>query len=1169
MALTATFVANFDSFYSAVTRAQVQLRSFEDDAGKVSKAVNRIADSFSGRKIVQEAHIMAAAMVHAGGMTKLTDAELRRLAGTVGEASEKMRKMGMEVPPGFKKITDAAHALDVELKKNELTFRQVATAAAAVAGIIAGVSLAVGKLGERGADVNNVSQSFKVLTTSIGESSDAMLGKLRKATQGNISDTDLMKVANLGLSQGLKLTATQFGLVGDVAAVLSERTGGDLKTAFETLTQAMATGQDRTLKTIGLNIDAARATQVYAESIGKKVSELDEDQRKQAISNAILAEGQRILQQSGKAQEDFGDKVAQSRTKLSNFVDSVGSWIATTPSIGAWTTTVTAASSSITAMGLAFGPASRGLTKLIGDGAGLGNAMTSLTSAIGGLTPALGRLGTSAATSSIAVAGLQAGLIGLGVGITLAFVFSQLDKLKKDLHAAADAYDRLPKPIDETNKKLAEQAKQINANNVTLHQLRGGMEATIEPSGALGQALLVTAKSGGAFSAALTKAKDDIAAMAPALRRDLVDALKSGAFSMDDLQRKSKLSETAFRLFAQQVNSAGKETNDIADALGKARAAMVPLTEAQKVQVNQWNLWGVSAETAGKALDISGAAIAKYLEKLHRLLALVPEVNLGMADFSKMVTNSAMLSGLHAMEQRVESAADALERFKKSFKGGEMLPDWVGNLAEFERWKQGMVSIKETTLGFGSDLLKSVPDAIMAAVTGGGSKLQAAGSAIGMQIFGKDSSLSKSISRGISGLFGKDGLMGKIGGELVKAIPVIGSLIGPALSGLTSLFGKMFGTAGRDAVREFAAGMGGFDAVHQKLGELGAAGEELWIKLTQGVGRNNPAQAKAAIEAVNKALGAEAEKLRVLQGQLEKARDGHRQLADRMATIVAISPDLEAALQGAYDADNPLAFLDALRQINSVLDTQEQAHQDLTDAANKYNIEVDKMGKAWQTQELNKKAQDLFKDYQLLNAGGVDHTAIVKGMSGAVSKYIQDAKKMGIEVPSSMRPMLQAFIDAGKLTDEEGRKIKNLESIGVAFGDTLEQSMGKVAGALERLVEIIEKQLAPAIKNIPDGDFTVHGKVAFPDEGFTKDMPEEIIEMAKGGRGVVRKPTLFRAGEAGPEAFAFGKAASGAGVVNNITVNVEGSIAAEQDLKDTLQELLDRDYQLKHKVKAA
>jgi hypothetical protein len=51
--------------------------------------------------------------------------------------------------------------------------------------------------------------------------------------------------------------------------------------------------------------------------------------------------------------------------------------------------------------------------------------------------------------------------------------------------------------------------------------------------------------------------------------------------------------------------------------------------------------------------------------------------------------------------------------------------------------------------------------------------------------------------------------------------------------------------------------MGGFDKLHDKLGTLGADGEKMWIKLTQGVGKNDPQAAQAAIDDITKALDAQ------------------------------------------------------------------------------------------------------------------------------------------------------------------------------------------------------------------------------------------------------------------------------------------------------------------------
>jgi hypothetical protein len=84
---------------------------------------------------------------------------------------------------------------------------------------------------------------------------------------------------------------------------------------------------------------------------------------------------------------------------------------------------------------------------------------------------------------------------------------------------------------------------------------------------------------------------------------------------------------------------------------------------------------------------------------------------------------------------------------------------------------------------------------------------------------------------------------------------MLGSLLGPLASKIGSFFSGLFDrNKGRDLVEQFAQSMGGFDALHAKLNTLGAAGEQLWIRLTQGVGRNNPEQAKAAIEAIQAAF---------------------------------------------------------------------------------------------------------------------------------------------------------------------------------------------------------------------------------------------------------------------------------------------------------------------------
>jgi len=77
---------------------------------------------------------------------------------------------------------------------------------------------------------------------------------------------------------------------------------------------------------------------------------------------------------------------------------------------------------------------------------------------------------------------------------------------------------------------------------------------------------------------------------------------------------------------------------------------------------------------------------------------------------------------------------------------------------------------------------------------------------------------------------------------------------------VVSLFGLFDRNKGRDLVVVFAETFGGFDQLHEKLLTLGDAGEQLWIKLTQGVGRNNPGQAQRVIDEVTQALDEQAQK---------------------------------------------------------------------------------------------------------------------------------------------------------------------------------------------------------------------------------------------------------------------------------------------------------------------
>lgn len=117
MALTGKFIADFESFYAAVQKAEVQLKGLETGAGKVSTSLNRMADSFSGRKVIQDAVLMAEAIERIGGASKLTAAEQTRATSTVEAALAKYRALGQEAPESLQGLSSALKAAATATKQ--------------------------------------------------------------------------------------------------------------------------------------------------------------------------------------------------------------------------------------------------------------------------------------------------------------------------------------------------------------------------------------------------------------------------------------------------------------------------------------------------------------------------------------------------------------------------------------------------------------------------------------------------------------------------------------------------------------------------------------------------------------------------------------------------------------------------------------------------------------------------------------------------------------------------------------------------------------------------------------------------------------------------------------------------------------------------------------------
>jgi hypothetical protein len=167
---------------------------------------------------------------------------------------------------------------------------------------------------------------------------------------------------------------------------------------------------------------------------------------------------------------------------------------------------------------------------------------------------------------------------------------------------------------------------------------------------------------------------------------------------------------------------------------------------------------------------------------------------------------------------------------KSSLTLKDLLPDAV---------KQSRVSI--------DDLARSISQ--LSQISGGA--FSGIAQSIGTMVGALDTAL-----KGIDKIKSVDWQKGGTWQGILSTTTGIMGIVSAAITATKAIFDLFNNHHGRDLVIDFADNLGGFDALHASLLQGGAAGEALWIKLTQGVGKNNPEQAKQVIAEVQRFLDA-------------------------------------------------------------------------------------------------------------------------------------------------------------------------------------------------------------------------------------------------------------------------------------------------------------------------
>lgn len=329
---------------------------------------------------------------------------------------------------------------------------------------------------------------------------------------------------------------------------------------------------------------------------------------------------------------------------------------------------------------------------------------------------------------------------------------------------------------------------------------------------------------------------------------------KEHTAAANDARKVYTFLEGAVKGFGDASKDAENRSAEMGNSLQGVRARIDELATKLEATRGQTIEFGKSGTTAGSALGegiSAGATKAKkalesFQETLNKIggphkIGLAQEVGIDLN--LKLAFPSEI-----ALQQQIQ---DGITKITSGMRGFTMDIETEVRLPTVTlppTFYQQLFNPAEMGLAIGN--------AISAAIQGGGNVLAAGAGALGQ---GLTTNLAKYLTAAKD--VGGKAISGFLGGAINAVLPGLGALLGPLTSKIVDVFAGLFNRhKGRDLVEDFAAGFGGFNALHEQLNALEGGGEKFWIALTQGVGRNNPDQARAAIEMVTAALEAQKKK---------------------------------------------------------------------------------------------------------------------------------------------------------------------------------------------------------------------------------------------------------------------------------------------------------------------
>jgi hypothetical protein len=330
MAITGQFKADFSDFSRAVQAADVELRSFEDDSNKVAAALGRMADQFSGRRVIQEATLMVAAIEQIGGVTALTYTELQRMGDAAAAANNKMMLMGIQSEASMLRVIESARAAKLAMAEygtQVVSTAEMAAAASAVGGAgggnlgkglsggilnILGLG-AVGRLSVAGGGLGVAAAGAIMMGRSISNTADEIV---KMSDQTGMSTDEVQKLQYVAQQTSASIEA--------------------LTTSVQNLQRGLGAGDKglvKAVKDLNINFDDFKALSPWDQmvTLADAIGQVEDPTRRAAIAAAVFGKSwkETMAAVAGGMKDISAEAPIMSKTAAQAFDylgDHIGGW---------------------------------------------------------------------------------------------------------------------------------------------------------------------------------------------------------------------------------------------------------------------------------------------------------------------------------------------------------------------------------------------------------------------------------------------------------------------------------------------------------------------------------------------------------------------------------------------------------------------------------------------------------------------------------------------------------------------------------------------------------------------------------------------------------------------------------------------------------------------------